>query len=81
MTDEVFKQQKAVVDLVIASAHENVLKGWIDSTLDDYWFDLTMREANMQGLLEELEKVGVNTDSIRVMDYVNASLSQWSVSR
>lgn len=36
MTDEVFKQQKAVVDLVIASTHENVLKGWIDSTLDDY---------------------------------------------
>ncbi|BDP92868.1 hypothetical protein [Enterococcus faecium] len=75
MTELEFKRQKSLVDSVLESADEETIEEWVELTAEDYWYGLTIQAEYLANMIKVLGDSGVNTDSIRVMSYVDKAIN------
>lgn len=69
------ERQKLLVDSVLSTIERETIEEWADLTEEDYWYGLATGAEYLTEMLSELRDKGVNTDSIRVMHYVDQSLN------
>lgn len=74
MSEEEFEHQKALVDMVLGSMDEKTILDWFEIAAEDYWYGLT-NGGYLKDLCTVLESKKINTDSIKVMSYVDEQLS------
>lgn len=73
MVEQEFEHQKSLVNSVLGSTDVETIEEWADLTAEDYWYGLT-QGGYLSGMLKALESKGVNTDSVKVMSYVDKQL-------
>lgn len=71
MNGEELEHQKNLVELVFGMQSKETLDDWAELTSEDYWISLAQDEDWLQPMALVLKEKGVNTDSIKVMNYVN----------
>ena len=75
MTDLEFEHQKNLVDMRLGMASKEKLVEWADLVAEDYWYGLTFG-GYLREMVDFLSEDGVNTDSIKVMSYVDEFLEE-----